>query len=134
MNYLLEKHTNHDFCILKLSGDVFPNDLTTLLKELWQNEQYNSLTHILWDFSQGETHFYFEDIFKLFQFVSSEKQSRGPSTIAIYAPKDTEFGLGRMYATLSESIYPKAMVFRELDKAENWLLENIKTDLNIEKS
>ena len=124
MNYTLDKHPEHNFFRLCISGNVLPGDLIKMLQELWQNDCYLSQPSVLWDFSQSETNYYFEDIFKLFQFVKENKQNRGPSTLAVYAPHDTEFGMSRMYAMLSETSNPKVMVFRDVGAAESWLLEN----------
>jgi hypothetical protein len=128
MNFELKLHPDNDLYILDISGQCLPGDLIDMLKELWQNEQYMNLSHVIWDFTKSETNYYFNDIFKLFQFVKESKQMRGPHTLAVVAPHDTEFGMSRMYATLSETELPKVNVFRELAPAIGWLREHIGND------
>jgi hypothetical protein len=57
--------------------------------------------------------------------VSAEMDSRtGPGRLAIVAPSDLAYGLGRMYATfrdLDKRSSRKVSVFREMDQALVWL-------------
>jgi hypothetical protein len=121
MKYELKRHPERDLHILDIGGNVLPGDLIEMLKVLWQDETYISLSHVVWDFSKSETNYYFQDIFELFQFVQQAKQLRGPHTLAVVAPHDNEFGMSRMYAMLSETETPKVNVFRDLDLALDWL-------------
>ena len=43
--------------------------------------------------------------------------------VAIYAPEDIDFGLSRMYETLTDTSAEEVMVFRDRQKAELWLSE-----------
>ena len=125
MNYELKQHPNNKLDILEIGGNVLPGELIEMLKVLWQDEHYVELTHAIWDFTKSETNYYFEDIFKLFEFVKETKQLRGPTTIAVVAPHDNEFGMSRMYAMLSDAGGPTVNVFRELSPAVAWLQEQL---------
>jgi len=121
MKYQLTTDPETGLCILKISGHVAPGDLIQMLPKLWSTDDYARLGYVVWDFTHSETNYYFEDIFKLFEFVKEKKQLRGPHTLAVVAPHDNEFGMSRMYAMLSECEVPKINVFRELSPALAWL-------------
>ena len=124
MEYKLIKHPVHPIHILNINGYIASDELIQMVKELWKNDEYLSATHMMWDFSLSESNYYFEDIFKLFQFVKKNKHSQMLKMLAIVAPKDNEFGISRMYAMLNESDNPKIEVYREIVDAEQWLLES----------
>ncbi|MDH5231640.1 MAG: hypothetical protein OEY38_16380 [Gammaproteobacteria bacterium] len=121
MNFELSQSNPFELDVLSISGPVLPGDLIEMLKQLWQQDYYVQLTHVVWDFTHSETHYYFEDIFQLFAFVKQSKNLRGPHTLAVVAPHDNEFGSSRMFAALNESELPKVNIFRELESALDWL-------------
>jgi len=124
MEYKLVKHPTYPILRLNISGYIAANELICMVTDLWKNDEYLSATHMLWDFSLSESNYYFEDIFKLFQFVKENKHSQTLRMLAIVAPKDNEFGISRMYAMLSESNNPKIQVYRNINEAQEWLLQN----------
>jgi len=124
MEYKLTKHSIHEWHILNISGYIDSDELIFMVKELWRNDEYLSATHMLWDFTLSESSYYFEDIFKLFQFVKENKHSQTLKLLAIVASEDNEFGISRMYAALNENDNPKIQVYRNVKNAERWLLES----------
>jgi hypothetical protein len=125
MRYELTKQPETGIHVVNIGGNVLPGDLIEMLKVLWQDDTYIGLAHAIWDFTESDTNYYFEDIFKLFEFVKEAKQLRGPHTLAVVAPHDNEFGMSRMYAMLSEVEGPKVNVFREIAPATSWLQEQM---------
>ncbi|MDH5546615.1 MAG: hypothetical protein OEZ43_13555 [Gammaproteobacteria bacterium] len=128
MRYVLETVPNFSFSLLSISGTIQPDDLTSMLKELWTDERYRQLSHVAWEFVDIESEYFQDDIFRLFEYVRDHKQQRGPHTIAIVAPQDTEFGQSRMFSTLCDGRGLKIGVFREFVAAAAWLQQQIAFD------
>lgn len=58
------------------------------------------------------------------RIIAFEKHHLGPfrsARIAIVAPEDVQYGIGRMYQTLTEDTGTAVEVFRALRMAEDWL-------------
>jgi len=121
MDYRVDWDPESGHPTVELSGTLLPSDLTRMVGELWADTAYAAASHAIWDFSDCETHYHFDDIFNLFSFVREHKESRGPSTVAVVAPRDLEFGMTRMYASLSESLVPRIRVFRTRAEARAWI-------------
>lgn len=128
MEYRVTRDSQAGWHVITFSGLILPNDLIEMLKELWTDPGYASATRAIWDFSGCETDYHFQDIFGLFRFVQANKQQRGPGMIAVVAPKDMEFGMSRMYASLGEQSEPLLKVFRLLKEAQDWLGEQQTVD------
>jgi len=124
MDYKLIKHPLHEIHILNIVGYIASDELVQMVTALWKNEMYLSATHMLWDFSLSESNYYFEDVFKLFQYVKKNKHSQSLKMLAIVAPEDNEFGMSRMYAMLNEDNHPKIQVYRNINDAQKWLITN----------
>lgn len=124
MEYQLAWDADNGHAVVELRGTLLPSDLTRMVGELWADAAYAAASHAIWDFSDCETHYHFDDIFNLFRFVREHKESRGPTTVAVVAPRDLEFGMTRMYATLSESLVPRVRVFRSRAEARAWIDES----------
>lgn len=71
------------------------------------------------DFSQ----FDWEFINNLLE-IRAKFPSRGDALIAIVAEDDLAFGISRMYASRGISLPQTLQVFRQLEDAETWILNN----------
>jgi len=121
VDYRLARDPEDDHLAVELSGRLLPSDLMRIAAELWTHAEYAVASHAIWDFSACETNYHFEDIFNLFSYIRKNKDNRGPSTVAVVAPRDMEFGMTRMYASLSEDIGPRVGVFRTRSEARAWI-------------
>jgi hypothetical protein len=54
-------------------------------------------------------------------WIAANKQGRGARTIAIVAPDDVIFGVGRMFNALQPGSGWAVSVFRDRDAARAWL-------------
>lgn len=121
MKYTLDKTSNPKYPILTLCGYINTDEISTFIQELWEDETYITAAQLIWDFSQSESDFYFEDVFSLSEFVKQKRPSNVLKRLAIVAPGDYEFGMSRIYASLSENEEPAVRVYRDINAARLWL-------------
>lgn len=127
MEYQLLIDPETEFVVVEVSGEAQPGEFIGLLTELWANEIYATASHVIWDLAQSQTNYFFDDVVEVVNHVKTSKKLRGPSTVAIVAPGDNEFGSSRVYATLSESNLLNINVFRERILAAEWLGNQVKS-------
>jgi len=61
-----------------------------------------------------------------FEYASRKYRERGISTVTdvIFAPKDLQYGIARMFKAYSKKSPETVQIFRDRDKAIQWLKEN----------
>ncbi len=78
----------------------------------------------IWDLSAMDfSQFDWEFMKKLLE-IRAKFPSRGNALIAIVAEDDLAFGVSRMYASQGISLPQTLQVFRRLEEAETWILDN----------
>jgi len=114
-----------DYFIIKTSGDTTPDDVEASLKQVLNDPDWSTGTHILYDnrlenfsnLSDGDMQ---RISLKFTQFNNKLKRSK----IAMVMPGDIAFGLARMWETYTEnSASFKTNIFRKIDDAFKWIEE-----------
>jgi hypothetical protein len=113
------------YFIIKTSGDTTPDDVEASLKQVLDDPDWSTGTHILYDnrlenfsnLSDGDIQ---RISLKFTQFNNKLKSSK----IAMVMPGDIAFGLARMWETYTEnSASFKTNIFRKIDDAFKWIEE-----------
>jgi hypothetical protein len=113
------------YFIIKTSGDTSPDDVEASLKQVFNNPDWSTGTHILYDnrlensgnLSGGDVQ---RISLKFTQFNDKLQRSK----IAMVTPNDIAFGLARMWETYTENTASfKTNAFRKLDDAFKWIEE-----------
>ena len=121
MNYDIQVDSETGWGRVTITGDIYFQNFLGVLKAAWADPNYATVTHAIWDFSEGHSTFDFDKVVDLTKYISREKKGRGPSVVAVVAAKDLEFGLSRIFATFEEQYGYKVQVFRRMEEAEHWL-------------
>lgn len=93
------------------------DDIRSAIDNVAAENNINELR--LWDLSKGSSNFTATDLRSLAEYGQSRFLL--PSTVAIVAPKDLEFGLSRIYEVYREEGLVKHRVFRTEQDARDWL-------------
>jgi hypothetical protein len=104
-----------------IEGEIRLRDFIDALASVWEQPEYSGSRYTAWDFTNAHTTFYFDDVVDLSRYIAEHKNGRGPTTVAIVAPKDLEFGMGRVFAAFDEAGGYTVNVVRTRDAAAEWL-------------
>jgi hypothetical protein len=104
-----------------ISGEVAVDDLRKLLAAAWGDSAYSAVERSLWNFEKAWTAMRMEDLMQLTPWMVANKAGRGAKTIAIVAPDDVVFGVGRMFDALQDGVGWNVGVFRDRAAAQAWL-------------
>jgi hypothetical protein len=104
-----------------IRGEVVVEDLLKLMQAAWSDPAYASVERSLWNFEHAWTAMRMEDLMQLAPWISANKAGRGAKTIAIVAPDDVVFGVGRMFNALQPGMGWTISVFRDRSAALAWL-------------
>lgn len=104
-----------------IRGEVEVEGLLKLLQAAWSDPAYASVERSLWNFEHAWTKMRMEDLMRLGPWIAEHKSGRGAKTIAIVAPDDVVFGVGRMFDALQTGTGWKISLFRERTAALAWL-------------
>lgn len=115
----VDRHRGWGFVAVK--GDLCLDDLADALARLWQDPDYAAAKSAVWDLTGSNATLRFDDVMALTQYIVRTKDRRGPTNIAIVAPRDLEFGMGRMFAALEQDSDYLVNVFRRRAEADQWL-------------
>jgi hypothetical protein len=113
------------YFIIKTSGDTTPADVEASLRQAFNSPDWSTGTHILYDNRlENLDNLSSDDVqmisLKFTQFNDKLKHSK----IALVMPKDSAYGIGRMWENLSACTASfKTNVFRSIDDASKWLEE-----------
>lgn len=112
---------NTSITILTVSGVFTYEDTINALDDFFNN---GVTPYLLWDFTNADVSgITQEDMELIIEYAKSNAPLRKNGRTAIVVNHDLAFGLSRMYDTLSEiREHPIThCVFRDMDKAKNWL-------------
>lgn len=121
MEYTISVDPETGWGYVSLAGEIRPSEFPALLATAWEHPGYAAAHCAIWDFTGSKTGYYFSDIVGLTDFIASNKRGRGPTTVAIVASADTEFGMGRVFSAFDEKCGYTVSVFRTKEQAVAWL-------------
>ena len=126
MDFKISFAKEKGYFIIKTSGDTTPADVEASLIQVFNSPDWRTGTHILYDNRlENLDNLSADDVqmisLKFTQFNDKLKHSK----IALVMPKDSAFGIGRMWENFSEYTASfKTNVFRSIDNAFKWIEEN----------
>jgi len=106
---------------VEIRGEVVVDDLRRLMEAAWRDPAYTAVERSLWNFAEAWTAMRTEDLLQLGQWVTAHKAGRGAKIIAIVAPDDVVYGVGRMFDALQPGMGWTVGLFREAEPALKWL-------------
>ena len=104
-----------------IRGEVVLDDLRRLMEAAWLDPAYAAVERSVWNFSEAWTAMRTEDLLQLGQWVTANKAGRGAKIIAIVAPDDVVYGVGRMFDALQPGMGWTVGLFRAPGPALAWL-------------
>ena len=106
-----------------IRGEVVVADMRRLMEAAWRDPAYTAVERSVWNFAEAWTAMRTGDLMQLGPWIAANKAGRGAKIIAIVAPDDVVFGVGRMFDALQPGMGWKIGLFRELEPARRWLEE-----------
>jgi hypothetical protein len=106
-----------------IRGEVGVAGLRRLMDAAWNDPAYTAVERSVWNFAEAWTAMRTEDLLQLGPWIAANKAGRGAKVIAIVAPDDVVFGVGRMFDALQPGMGWTVGLFRELEPARRWLEE-----------
>ncbi len=110
--------------LVKGYGDFGFNDLQKFRAKLVKDPLFHEGMKELADYRAVEEHHFTREGFQ--QFIEQEKQFINllrDYQIAIVTNSDLHYGFARMYMAKMSDLIPKVRVFRDIEEAETWLLD-----------
>jgi hypothetical protein len=105
-----------------IGDNVTIDELKIILTEISSSKEFPPDVKALWDIRKLDFSKINADFGKQLILARKKNTSRGNTKIAILADQDLAYGMSRMYESMSEGMPQTIMVFKELEKAEDWLL------------
>lgn len=121
MEYSIKIDPVTNWGCVSITGEVHLDVFLKAVTAAWEHPQYSKSRFGIWDFSEARTTLHFDHVLDLTDFVAKSKNGRGPNTLAIVAPEDVEFGIGRIFAAFDEKCGFNVNVFRSVAAAREWL-------------
>lgn len=116
-------HVEIGVLYIDLGGVVTVEEIENLYKEITSSDEYPPTVRSLWDFRKVDFTFVTNEFIDQIFAVRKKYHERGSAKAAFLVESDLAFGVSRMYETLSSFELPQhIMVFKEMAKAEEWLL------------
>ena len=110
----------------KVVGELTLRDIKDALTSTPQLAGFKPDLGVIWDYSEGtNANLHRDELEELAQFVEQWSLGRGSAKYrtAVFAPRDVDFGMARIYEVLLEirGAQFEFSVFRELDRAIRWV-------------
>lgn len=121
MDYRIEVEPDTGWGKVSVTGEISSTGLRDLLAAAWGDAAYAQVAKAKWNFLDTETALSFDDMLQLTQWVTQNKQERGPKVVALIASNDLIFGVSRMFQTLYSEHGWRMNVFRSEADADDWL-------------
>jgi hypothetical protein len=107
---------------VRVDGALTFDGARQTLMELYADPRYRSPIVDLWDLRDAEIDSGPGDVQRFVQFVQLSRGERGIDQTAIVVARPADFGISRMYQSLTEATLPiSVQVFTRLDEAYAWL-------------
>lgn len=116
----IKKVVSGDVTVMKAFGTIIFKELMSVLQEFYT---HNPTKFVVWDLTEASAaQIRSTDIDQIINFVSQYSRLRIGGKTAIVAPRDLEFGIGRMIDISAEikEFQFKIEVFRKHLDAANW--------------
>ena len=113
----IEEHTG--MAIAVCSGALLRLDAQEGAMALWNTPGWLGNVAV-WDFRDASFELESSEIREIAQFITSNQPNPPPGRIAFVAPRDTDFGLARMFEVFREDPRTEFRVFRDYDEALDW--------------
>jgi len=107
--------------LVRIRGEIRLEEFPDALAAMWRNPAYAAADFAIWDFTAARTQWHLPEVVNLTTYIAAAKLGRGPSTVAIVASRDLEFGIGRMFAAFSDKCGYTIHVCRTEAEARDWL-------------
>lgn len=106
-----------------VTGELTVKELLSFLRDIYGAPDFDPNLDSLWDLREADlTTFSFEEAKYVADFVSGSLGSAESRRWAFVVKEDSHYGLVRMYEKLmSNRSSGTVMVFRDMDKAREWL-------------
>lgn len=105
------------------TGELTLAEVLAALGEVYSDPAYKSPSRSLWEMKDAHPKLDGDDVLSVVNFVRTHRPS-GEGRAAIVAERDLAFGLSRMYELLADDQRVATRVFREVERARQWLLED----------
>lgn len=106
---------------LRCIGRITLAELMAHVNSVNTDPQFRKGMNTLADFSQAFLDWRFEEAQQFCDYVTTIQEARGKCKWAVVAPTDVNFGVIRMFATLSDELSIETSVFRTLEEVLDWL-------------
>ena len=121
INYRINRIMNTVF--VKVTGEISVEDLIAQEQIIIGDSDFEKGLNTYADFSEAKpSHTVtFDKVRMSADFVASIQDMRGRCKWAIYAPDDYPYAFSKMFERLSRDLLIETKVFREEEKAKEWL-------------
>jgi len=114
----------HNYLSVKYDKLPAVEELDSSIKAFLQSGRYQADVNILFDMTTVCLSLLDRAMIDRLLSIREKYPERGSAKIAILVSRDVDFGLGRMYGTLSERLEQRIMIFRDREQAELWIGES----------
>ncbi|HEX5091836.1 MAG TPA: hypothetical protein VFV84_04010 [Burkholderiales bacterium] len=104
-----------------IRGEVVVDDLRRLMEAAWHDPAYAAVERAVWNFAGAWTALRTENLLQFGEWFAAHKAGRGAKIIAVIAPDDVVFGVGRVFDALQHGEGWSIGLFREAEPALQWL-------------
>ncbi len=118
--YLL--HPDQGYLVFEIEGEVTPSELHTFFEEMVKDPQWSPEFSGLGDYTHAHFDFTFGEVLQLTDFLRSVL-GPGPVHAANVVGSEAEFGMVRMFQTLSDE-FMNVKLFRDRREAEAWIRDH----------
>ena len=121
------EHPENGYFVSKFTGGISDDLLLTSYKEYYHTHNWHGQLNELADLSVADFSGLTSNGMRLLiEYTEKYCKEKGIDEFftAVYAPNDLPFGMARMYQAMAEVSPENLQVFRELSRAEEWLIEH----------
>ena len=121
----LTAHVDPDTGIAHYSaaGHMDRDEVISVISKMYRDPSFQSPWHSMWDLTGAKPSFTADDLRDVAAYVRANRPVDA-GRIAIVATEDLVFGMGRMFEVFASDLQAETRVFRELEQARRWLLED----------
>ena len=107
---------------ITIIGSFTPEDIEKTAAYITKSNEFSPEVNTVWDIRFANFTNISLDYQEKLKNIRKRFPQRGKAKIALVADNDLSFGLARMYEQLSAELPRKLKVFKKLNEAEKWLL------------
>lgn len=114
---------SQDVARATVTGRMNLDEMIEVVGKLYSDPRYQPPRRLLWDMLGGRAGLEANDVKALKEYVKKHRPA-GRGRIAIVAKDDFSFGMSRMFELMTEGGDTKVHVFRAIEPAQDWLMED----------